>query len=65
MRLSYYANLSQCNLTTANRNGLTLSFPSILVPTLGPADPPSYLKNRCPHEHEILQDIRDTFDRVV
>ena len=25
---------------------------------------PSYLKNRCPHEHEILQGIRDTFESL-
>ena len=24
---------------------------------------PCYLKNRCPHEHEILYGIRDIFDR--
>ena len=48
MRLSYYADLSQCNLTTANRNGLTLSFPSILVSTLGPADPPAISKTVAP-----------------
>ena len=23
-----------------------------------------YLKNRCPHEHEILQGIRDTFESL-
>ena len=24
---------------------------------------PCYLKNRCPHEHEILHSIRDIFER--
>ena len=27
----------------------------------GQANPPSYLKNGCPNEREILQGIRDTF----
>ena len=27
-----------------------------------PTQPPSYFKNRCPHEPEILQGIRDTFE---
>ena len=25
---------------------------------------PSHLKNRCPHEREILQGIRDTFESL-
>ena len=50
---------------------LTIRFRNLLVPipfTKGggsePTPPPSYLKNRCPHECEILQDIRDTFERL-
>ena len=27
------------------------------------AGPPCYLRNRCPHEHEILHGIRDTVER--
>ena len=53
------------------RTILTLPFPSLLVPTPftkgrgGRAEPPaSYLKNRCPHEREILQGIRDTFESL-
>ena len=30
----------------------------------GSSRPPSYLKNRCPHESEILQGIRDTFESL-
>ena len=49
-------------------NFLTLPFPSLLTPTLftkgGRTDPASYLKNRCPHERDILQGIRDTFDSL-
>ena len=49
---------------------LTLPFPSLLVPTPftkgggGSSRLPSYLKNRCPHEREILQGIRDTFESL-
>ena len=47
---------------------LTLPFPSLLVPTPftkgGEHIPPSYLKHRCPHEREILQGIRDTFESL-
>ena len=50
---------------------LTLPFPSLLVPTPftkggggGSSGPPSYLKNCCPHEREILQGIRDTFESL-
>ena len=49
---------------------LTLPLPSLLLPTPftkgegGRADPPSYLKNRCPHEREILQGIRDTYESL-
>ena len=48
-----------------------IPLPSLLVPapfTKGgcQADPPppSYLKNRCPHEREMLQGIRDTFESL-
>ena len=30
----------------------------------GRAEPPSYLENLCPHEREILQGIRDTFESL-
>ena len=30
----------------------------------GRGDPPSYLKNCCPHEPEILQGVRDTFESL-
>ena len=46
---------------------LTLLLLSFLVPTpfsKGEGGRPSYLKNRCPHEREILQGIRDTFENV-
>ena len=44
---------------------LTLPLPSLLVPTRlgGSAGPPCYLKNSCPHDHEILYGIRDIFER--
>ena len=29
----------------------------------GSAGSPCYLKNRCPHEHEIVYGIRDIFER--
>ena len=51
-------------------NVLTLPVPSLLVPTPytkgggGSSRPPSYLKTRCPHEPEILQGIRDTFESL-
>ena len=45
---------------------LTLPVPSLLVPTPytkgASAGPPCYLKNSCPHEHEILYGIRDIFE---
>ena len=31
----------------------------------GRADPRRYLKNRCPHQREILQDIRDTSESPI
>ena len=46
------------------------SFTKPLVPTPftkgggGRADPPSHLKNRCLHEREILQGIRNTFESL-
>ena len=49
---------------------LTLPLPSLLVPTpstkggVGRADSPSYLKNRCPHERELLHGIRDVFESL-
>ena len=51
---------------------LTLPLPSLLVPTpftKGGAGgrssrPPNYLKNRCPHEPESSQGIRDTFESL-
>ena len=57
------------NLSFGFVNTLTLPFPSLLVPTpstkgVEPTPPPSYLKNRCPHESEILQGIRDTFESL-
>ena len=56
-----------------NLKSITLPLPSLLVPTPftkgeGGVEqtppPPSYLKNRCPHEREILQRIRDTFESL-
>ena len=52
-----------------NNLKLTLPLPSLLIPTPftkggGSSRPPSYLKNRCPHECEILQGIRDTFESL-
>ena len=32
--------------------------------TSRPPPPPSYLKNRCPHEREVFQGIRDTFESL-
>ena len=46
---------------------LTLLLLSFLVPTpfsKGEGGRPSNLKNRCPHEREILQGIRDTFESL-
>ena len=55
-------------LVCEHRYYLTLPVPSLLVPTPftkgGSSRPPSYLKNRCPHEPEILQAIRDTFESL-
>ena len=41
-------------------------FPSFLVPTpfTKGRGGGSYLKNRCPHEREFLQGIRDTFESL-
>ena len=39
-------------------------YPHLIPRGEGRADPPSYLKNRCPHEPEILQGIRDTFESL-
>ena len=52
---------------TEKRKILTLPLPSLLVPTpftKGVSRPPSYLKNRCPHERAIFQSIRDTFESL-
>ena len=52
------------------KTSLTLPLPNLLVPTHftqgggESSGPPSYLRNRCSHEREILQDIRDTFENL-
>ena len=65
----YSCELQGRNLVT----DLTLPLPSLLVPTpfakgggggRGVKTTPSYLKNRCLHEREILQGIRDTFESL-
>ena len=50
---------------------LTFPLPSLLGPHLLPMGGggasrtlPSYLKTHCPHEHEIMQGIRDTFESL-
>ena len=51
-----------------SQNGLTLPVPSLLYPHLIPGReggrPPCYIKNPWSYELEILQGIRDIFERL-